>query len=54
MPVFHGRAFETSRTTDPTKQRHCPHVGIPPLVGFRDGGFITLLASLKALSSSAT
>lgn len=42
MPAFHDRAIETSGTTDPTTQRHCPHVGRPPLVGVRDSGFSTL------------
>lgn len=54
MPAFHGQAFETSGTTGPTTQGHCLHVGRPPLVGAPDGGFSTLLASLKALSPSAT
>lgn len=54
MLAFHGRAIETSGTTDQSTQRHCPYVGRPPLVGVRDGGFSTLLASLKALTPSAT
>jgi len=54
MPAFHGRAIETSGTAGSTTQRHCLHVGRPPLVGVRDGGFSNLLASLKALPLSAT